>query len=480
MMVYRIIDMCGFVSKIDLDEQDGHLKWACCVLVVSALAGGCAPARYKADADAEVYKIIDNKWHDPFGEKVNYVICDGPSCPNDLRVDPGVPSGVLSLPQAVAIATARNRDYQRQKEQLYLAALDLTLVRHQFARQWFGTVDASYAKEGQDEQAGSGGTLGFNQRLADGASISMGVALDWVRFLTGDRGTSLGSVLSASFTQPLLRGRRRRIAQEGLTQAERDVLYAIRSFNRFRETFVVSIVNDYYRVLQLRDIVTNAQNDYQRRVQSKERLEMESEAGRRPSFEIDQAVQETLRAQANVEAAEESEGRKIITIPDTSEMKVEIKIHETWIDKIAVGQPAKITVAAFPGKTFTGKVLKKAPLADLDNWLNPDLKAYVTDVGIEGADDALKTGMTGKVEVTIEKLHDVLYVPIQSVVSVGETKFCHVLGGGPEKREVQTGLFNDNFVEIKSGLDEGERVLLNPPRWSEELKAPKETEPARP
>ena len=180
------------------------------------------------------------------------------------------------------------------------------------------------------------------------------------------------------------------------------------------------------------------------------------------------------------QGAEVSEGRKIITIPDTSEMKVEIKIHETWIDKIAVGQQAKITVAAFPGKTFTGKVLKKAPLADLDNWLNPDLKAYVTDVGIEGADDALKTGMTGKVEVTIEELHDVLYVPIQSVVSVGETKFCHVLGGGPEKREVQTGLFNDNFVEIKSGLDEGERVLLNPPRWSEELKAPKETEPAQP
>jgi hypothetical protein len=43
---------------------------------------------------------------------------------------------------------------------------------------------------------------------------------------------------------------------------------------------------------------------------------------------------------------------------------------------------------------------------------------------------------------------------------------------------VQTGLFNDSFVEIKSGLDEGQRVLLNPPRWSEELKTPQETEPA--
>jgi multidrug efflux pump subunit AcrA (membrane-fusion protein) len=113
-------------------------------------------------------------------------------------------------------------------------------------------------------------------------------------------------------------------------------------------------------------------------------------------------------------------------------------------------------------------VLKKAPLADLDNWLNPDLKAYLTDVSIDGAHDALKTGMSGKVEVIVQELHDVLYVPIQAVTATGETKVCYVPGSGARRREVQTGLFNDNFVEIKSGLSEGERVLLNPPQWHEE------------
>jgi HlyD family secretion protein len=174
---------------------------------------------------------------------------------------------------------------------------------------------------------------------------------------------------------------------------------------------------------------------------------------------------------------EVSEGFKIMTIPDTSQMKVVIKVHETWIDKIQVGQRAKITVAAFPDKPFTGKVLKKAPLADLSNWFNPDLKAYVTDVGIDGTHDGLKNGMTGKVEVIIQELHDVLYVPIQSIVAVGETKACFLPGSRPQRREVQTGLFNDNFVEIKSGLEEGERVLLNPPRWNTEQEAPKKTEP---
>jgi HlyD family secretion protein len=136
------------------------------------------------------------------------------------------------------------------------------------------------------------------------------------------------------------------------------------------------------------------------------------------------------------QGAEVSEGYKIITIPDASEMKVEIKVHETWIDKIEPNQPANITVAAFPEKTFTGKVLKKAPLADQTDFLNPDLKVYLTDVSIEGANEDLKTGMTAD------------------------------MGSAVEKREVETGLFNENFVEIKSGLNEGEKVLLNPPKWT--------------
>ncbi len=168
------------------------------------------------------------------------------------------------------------------------------------------------------------------------------------------------------------------------------------------------------------------------------------------------------------QGADVPQGYKIITIPDASKMKVEIKIHENWIDKIQLGQEAKITIAAFSDTAFTGKVLKKAPLAEPQRFLNPDLKVYPTDVSIDGTHDSLKTGMTGKVEVTIDELHDVLYVPIQSVVTVEEKEICYVMAGGrAEKREVKTGLFNDDFVEIKSGLTEGEKVLLNPPRWTE-------------
>ena len=107
-------------------------------------------------------------------------------------------------------------------------------------------------------------------------------------------------------------------------------------------------------------------------------------------------------------------------------------------------------------------------MSDPQNWQNPDLKVYSTDVGIDGTHNFLKTGMTAKAEVIIKELKDVIIVPIQAVVNIEGKKFCYIANGqNPHKRQVETGEFNIDFVEIKSGLDEGEKVLLNPPRFTE-------------
>jgi outer membrane protein TolC len=302
------------------------------VAIVFGITGGCSTERYRAEADHEVYGIIADKWEGSFGNQSNYIINDSyvPASPNDIRIEAAVPaSGVLGLAQAVAVATAQNRDYQRRKEELYLAALDLTLARHQFARQWFGTVDAGYVRNGPDEQVNYAAGVGFDQLLADGALVSIDIAIDWARFLTGDPQTSLASVLSATFAQPLLRGRGRKIVLENLTQAERNALYQIRSFNRYRKTFVVSIVDAYYRVLQRRDMVTNAENNYNSRVKSRERLEMEAEAGRKPPFEVDQARQSELGARDSFLQARQSyqqqldEFKIMLSLPTRTEMELD-------------------------------------------------------------------------------------------------------------------------------------------------------------
>ena len=274
------------------------------IAVMLFLGAGCSPQYHKEDADKEVYQIIEGKWRDDFGGQANYRIDDVNRGPNDILITKGVPEdGMLGLKEAVVMATRYNRPYQRQKEELYLSALSLTLVRYDFQRQWFATIDGAYVRDSEDEQISSSKEVRFEQLLADGASIAAAVAIDWARFLTGSPGTSLNSVLSATITQPLLRGAGRDVVQENLTQAERNVLYQIRAFNRFRKSFVVSIVSDYYRILQLRDAVTNTENDYKRRVASRQRLEAEAEAGQIPPFQVDQARQSEFDAlDANIRA----------------------------------------------------------------------------------------------------------------------------------------------------------------------------------
>jgi len=269
-----------------------------------AFIGGCSPEHHKAKADEEVYGILKAKWKEGFGQMANYQISDTtPSKAEILRAIP--PSGVLNLAQAVGMATRYGRDYQSQKEALYLSALDLTLTRHQYAPQWIGTIDASYnSRSGMDDVFVDAKT-GMNQDflLGDGILVGTGLAVDWVRFLTGDPRTSLGSVLSASVTAPLLGAGAGQAARENLTQAERNVLYRIRSFNRYRQTFVVSIISDYYRVLQQRNSIDIQQASYKRLVDSTRQLRMEVKVGQRPAYDLGEAEQRVLSAeQALVQA----------------------------------------------------------------------------------------------------------------------------------------------------------------------------------
>jgi outer membrane protein TolC len=321
----------------------------CRVLGIAVILGlgGCSPEHYKAEADKEVYEIIDRKWQDDIGHKSNYIISDSniPPPPDDIRIELAVPaSGVISLAQAVAIATAYNREYQGRKEQLYLKALDLTLARHQFARQWFGTVDAKYNRDSEDEKVDSGAGVGFQQLLADGAKISINIAMDWTRFLTGDPRTSLASILSAEASQPLLRGRGRQVVQENLTQAERDVLYQIRSFNRYRKDFVVSIADDYYSVLEMKANVTNAENSYYRLVESKKRLEIEVEAGTARPFDVDEAEQQALSAENRWVQAQQSYERALdefkVTLSLPPDAEIELDENELKaLEEIGIIEP---------------------------------------------------------------------------------------------------------------------------------------------
>jgi len=192
--------------------------------------------------------------------------------------------------------------------------------------------------------------------------------------------------------------------------------------------------------------------------------------------------QEPIREGATVR-----ERQAIITIPDMTRMSVKVKIHETYIKKIKKGEKVRITVDAFPDTILDGEVTKVGVLPDSQNrWMNPDLKVYVTTITINGTYDWIKPGMSAKVEILVDHLNDVVHVPIQAVAPSEGKQVCYVVHGlKSEKREVEIGQFNEEFIEIKNGLKEGEKVLLRPPEsgmpeTGEQEKKPDNTDKARP
>jgi len=261
------------------------------------ILAGCAQRNYKQEIDKQVYGIIDEKWQEDFGLKVNYKVSDTEPEPDSVQVEKKVPaSGILTLSQAVAIATAHNRQYQAEKEALYVKAMDLRLARHEFERKYLGGGWAGYSRSPGREGTDVSGQAGFGQLLEDGTLITSSIAASWLDVLRGNVQGGLGTVLTVAVSKPLLRGSDRAVVQETLTQAERDMLYQVRLFNRFRKSFVVSVISRYYRVLEQRNIMKNAEDNYRTLADLYEKAHKLADAGRLPLYEFDQARQDKLRA----------------------------------------------------------------------------------------------------------------------------------------------------------------------------------------
>ncbi|NUM56153.1 MAG: TolC family protein [Candidatus Hydrogenedentes bacterium] len=150
----------------------------------------------------------------------------------------------------------------------------------------------------RDERSVSGdASLGVSLLLKGGARIAVGITSNFLRFLTGDPNVQTSSALVASITQPLLRGRGRDVNAEFLTQAERDVLYQLRSFQRFRQEFAVQVASGYYNVLQARDAARNNYQGYLAFQRSVDRERALFEADRTTTSALGRIEQSLLNAE---------------------------------------------------------------------------------------------------------------------------------------------------------------------------------------
>jgi RND family efflux transporter MFP subunit len=147
-----------------------------------------------------------------------------------------------------------------------------------------------------------------------------------------------------------------------------------------------------------------------------------------------------------------------ITIIDLNKLEVNAYVDETDVGKINEGQEALFTVDTFTDKDFTGRVTAIYPRAVLqENVVN-----YITLVSINNTEGKLKPDMTANVTITLKKKTGVLTVPAAAVRREGGKKFVVVAAqdGTQAKREVKTGWKDGNYLEITSGVKEGDTVIV--------------------
>ncbi len=166
------------------------------------------------------------------------------------------------------------------------------------------------------------------------------------------------------------------------------------------------------------------------------------------------------------EGSEVYERQALVHISDDKEMKATVKIHESMRTRVRVDMPVQIQSVEFPGVVFTGKVAEIADSPDQQSrWSNRDLRVYRTEIHIDPSNVKLRSGMSCRAEILVAVLEDALSVPLQSLVRLDGQPHVYVIGSNGKETAlaVEVGLDNNRRVHVRSGLKEGERVLLNPP-----------------
>ncbi len=161
------------------------------------------------------------------------------------------------------------------------------------------------------------------------------------------------------------------------------------------------------------------------------------------------------------------ERQPVIHLPDLTRMRINARVHETKVTMLSEGLDVTVHVDACGEETFHGVVEQVALVPNSGAWPNINVKEYTTTIGL--GDDAeklalLKPGMTAEVEIHVDHLEGVLQAPIQSCVERGGRYFAWVQEDDFDltRHEIQLGKSNDTTAEIVAGLDEGDKVVLNP------------------
>ena len=248
----------------------------------------------------------------------------------------------LTLVDSLQIGARNSREYQLQKELVFQAALALDLERDRFGLTWAGLLNGEIERDlsADPNTTSAFGTagLGVAKRFENGIFMTLNLAFDLVKLLVPGNDSSLGSFADATIGIPLLRGSSTFVVTEPLKQAEREVIYAIYGFERFKRVFAVQIASDYYGVMQLRHEVDNELENYRYLIEATRRAHRMVEAQRIDSVQVDQTEQDELKARDTwVQAIRAYEGKldlfkQSLGLPVDARIELDMKEFDMLVD----------------------------------------------------------------------------------------------------------------------------------------------------
>lgn len=213
-----------------------------------------------------------------------------------------------------------------------------------------------------------------------------------------------------------------------------------------------------------------SEREYMKQMQRLEKLTNQIAKAKIVAPMAGQAIYATsVGRQRNKEPLQEGqevwEHQELIYLPTADTFISRINVHESSLKSLVTGMPVRVRCDAIPGKVFSGTLARISPMPDNERrWMNPDLKEYPSDVALDGGIGELKSGMSCRAEIVLAQYDKAMYIPVQCVVRIDKKACVWVkTPKGPERREIETGLDNNRFVRILSGLKPGEEVMITPP-----------------
>ena len=387
-----------------------------------ALAGCLTPEKAERDAEEAARELATAYWKAQTGLTNDFVIARPADAltlkialeavrqgmtnavfPKIEGVDPLAPdtNGLvrLSLSDALALGARNNRQYQTLKETVYVKALALDSERYAFDTKFTGFLLGALAGEPEIYKNSASAGAGAARKFESGTTIAGNLAVDIVRMLRDDW-HSTGLTGDLTVTVPLLRGAGRDIVREPLTQAERNLAYALFIFSRYRQTYALSVARAYYKVLEYAQNRRNSDDNARRLEQNWDRAEMMFKAGRMDRIQIDQAKTDLLAARQTIITKQQSyedalDAFKIMLglAPETPVALTDEELARLESDMAALAANQPHALAEFPDETTALNIalvrradlaVTRGDVADSERAVKVAADALRADVTLEG------------------------------------------------------------------------------------------------